>query len=471
MFGDGLLYASIARNLAEYKGQAWNPFFSSGYWIEGVNPRAYFENPPLMFWMQSLLFSFLGDHWWVEKLYCLLLLLLNCFLISRLWESLLDHQSENFGGFGWLPVLFFYLIPVVVWGSPQNLIDSQLLTFCLLAVYSIIRAIKNQLDSSLWLAIGGVSIFAGLLVKGPVALYPVSVPVLYYLVFNPVHWKKGMLLSSGLLAGVMILFTGLLMLNEPAHIFFRQYWDQRLEVAITGGRADGLRMGWERLYIFWLLLRENSLILSVSVILFFVALKKGIVQKADTTEGRGAIFFFILGSAATLPVMISTRQAGMYLIPGLALFAIAAAYLHLPLFQYWASVMKVKTQKIISGVSILGITLVIIHSIKIFGEPGREQSLLEDLPVMETIIPAGSKVAVCEDVMQNFVYHVYLQRYLKLELTRDVSGAQHFLSSTNCMHNHENEIHAAGFEMHYAGHQLGVYSRPALESVLEVSQE
>ncbi|MBK7635556.1 MAG: hypothetical protein IPJ13_15725 [Saprospiraceae bacterium] len=29
----------------------------------------YFENPPLMIWVQSFVFKILGDHWWTEKLF------------------------------------------------------------------------------------------------------------------------------------------------------------------------------------------------------------------------------------------------------------------------------------------------------------------------------------------------------------------------------------------------------------------
>ena len=74
LFGDGLLYASLARNLAEGKGSMWAPWFSSGYWLDFASGAPYFENPPLMIWLEAVFFRILGDYWWVEKLYSLLLL-------------------------------------------------------------------------------------------------------------------------------------------------------------------------------------------------------------------------------------------------------------------------------------------------------------------------------------------------------------------------------------------------------------
>src|SRR6476620_9904104 len=106
MFVDGLLYSSISRNLAEGRGTWWLPFFSNTYWIKGISHDHYFENPPLLFWMQSVFFRILGYYWWVEKLYASLLLALNCFLISRIWKSVLKNISGE-TSMSWLPVLFF----------------------------------------------------------------------------------------------------------------------------------------------------------------------------------------------------------------------------------------------------------------------------------------------------------------------------------------------------------------------------
>ncbi len=60
LFGDGLLYASLARNLAEGKGSMWAPWFSSGYWLDFASGAPYFENPPLMIWLEAVFFRIIG---------------------------------------------------------------------------------------------------------------------------------------------------------------------------------------------------------------------------------------------------------------------------------------------------------------------------------------------------------------------------------------------------------------------------
>jgi 4-amino-4-deoxy-L-arabinose transferase-like glycosyltransferase len=451
MFGDGLLYASISRNLSEGHGSWWAPFFSYGYWLNEVSSESYVENPPLMFWIQSLFFQALGDHWWVEKLFSLLILVTNCFLISRVWELGLKTRSSVEGNLAWLPVWFFYLIPIVVWGSPNNLIDPLLLTFSLIAIWSSLAALRYNRMSFLLFSLTILFIFLGILTKGPVALFPVAVPFLYCAIVERKDIWKGFVLSCILLMAAIGLFSLFLLWNEAARFFFIQYWQQRLSVAIAGGRADGLRTGWMRLYIFWLLLRENSLILGVSFLLILFAWKQSIASRAYVHERKLALFFLALGLAATVPVMMSTRQAGMYLIPGLALFAISAGYFHLPLIWHWLNHMSLFVRRSINIMAGIGILAVFIYSAFLFGKSGRETSLLHDSSHLEQFIPDGAQVAVCDEVMHNFVYHVYLQRFQHIKLTRNLTGSHYYLTDLNCCGSDH------GYDLLYSGELLNVY--------------
>ena len=84
---------------------------------------------------------------------------------------------------------------------------------------------------------------------------------------------------------------------------------------------------------------------------------------------------------------------------------------------------------VVSGIAIL---VVVIYSLTIFGKPGREKDLLSDIPQIQKLIPAGEHVGVCEEVNSNFVYHVYLQRFHHLELTRDSTHARFYLTDLKC---------------------------------------
>ncbi|MFZ1750438.1 MAG: glycosyltransferase family 39 protein, partial [Saprospiraceae bacterium] len=225
MFGDGLLYASMARNMSEGLGTFWAPYFSSSYWLEGIQD-IYYENPPLMLWVQSLLFSTVGDHWWVEKLFCLLILMVNLYLIRFLWQTIFQTDLV-LQQYWFLPVFCWYMLPVVVWGNVNNLMDNMLVTFCLLSVALIFKAIHTVGKLRLFfLLLSVLSIFGGILTKGPVALYPIALPFLYSLVAKDYTFKKMIGDSMVICLCTTLVFLGLLILNNDALLFFEQYWNQ-----------------------------------------------------------------------------------------------------------------------------------------------------------------------------------------------------------------------------------------------------
>lgn len=180
LFADGLLYSSIARNLAEGRGSWWSPFFSSGYWIDGM-PATYFENPPAFFWFESLFFRLLGDHWWVEKLVSLVVTVANGCLLVAIWRAAADLFSLP-KNMAWLPLLGWYFIPRVIWGNPNNLMDPFQLIFCLVGLLFFLKNLKNP--GLLFLRLSGLALFGGILAKGPVVLYLLAMPGLFWLFFS-----------------------------------------------------------------------------------------------------------------------------------------------------------------------------------------------------------------------------------------------------------------------------------------------
>src|SRR5580693_5816231 len=63
MFFDGLIYATVSRNLAVGIGDAWHPVYCASW------NGDFREAPPLAFVLESYCFRLFGDHFWVEKLY------------------------------------------------------------------------------------------------------------------------------------------------------------------------------------------------------------------------------------------------------------------------------------------------------------------------------------------------------------------------------------------------------------------
>ncbi len=469
LFGDGLLYASMARNLAEGKGSMWAPWFSSGYWLDFASGAPYFENPPLMIWLQAGFFRILGDHWWVEKLYSLLLLLLNARLIVGVWEiPLRGTVLQN--RFGWFPLLLWYFITPVLWGNPNNLMDNNLLTFCLLALLVSLEGLFSGRGIPLKLALAGSFVFLGIMTKGPVALYPAAAPFLFAVIFGRAEGSrraylrqlcKGALQSGWMALVAAGLFALLLMLVPESRHYFENYWERRLGVVLSGTREDAEFTGWARLYIFIILVKEQAGLIALFLLLLFISRKKGIDGSHFRNERKTGLFFLLTGFAATLPIMLSARQNGIYVIPGMPMFALAAGYYHLPLLHSRLADPGEKTIRFLENlykVSVAGMFVLAAFVFFLFGRPGREKELLYDLPYLRQAIPKGEKVAVCERLMENQQAHTYFQRFHHLELSRDLAGCRYAMTDKVCDAGMSNALAANGFaRIGYRGTTYFVY--------------
>lgn len=440
LFGDGLLYASLARNLAEGKGSMWAPWFSSGYWLDFASGAPYFENPPLMIWLEAVFFRIIGDYWWVEKLYSLLLFVINAWLIVRIWEIPL-RGTDFQGKYGWFPLLLWYLTTPAVWGNPNNMMDNNLLTFCLLGLYFALDGLFSGKNLRWKLTLAGVSVYLGLMTKGPVGLYPVATPFLFMLTatlpaIRKADIAKGALRSAWVGLVALGLFALMLALVPESRVYFENYWQKRLGVVLSGVREDAELTGLARLSIFRILAKEMAVLIAAFFILFFISRRKKINAGPFRHERRTGLLFLLLGFAATLPIMLSARQNGIYIIPAMPVFALAAGYWHLPLLHHWLAPSPGKTTRFfekLRWLSIAGLIVLSAYVVFLFGKPGRDRALLHDLPMIRQAIPKGEKVLVCEKLMYDQQLHTYLQRFHHLELTRDTSACRFALADKNCV--------------------------------------
>jgi 4-amino-4-deoxy-L-arabinose transferase-like glycosyltransferase len=422
LFGDGLLYASMARNLAEGRGEFWSPFFSSGYWIENM-PATYFENPPAFLWFESLFFRLFGDFWWVEKFVSLVITILNAGLIVQIWRAANQFLGEKMN-LGWLPLLGWYVIPRVLWGNPNNLMDNFQLIFCLAGVLFFLKYLTTR--NGYYLTAIGISCFFGILAKGPVSLYLWTIPTLFWLFFKEKTRFVDILNQTKRIVAVsMAAFLGLLLVSSAARNFFDNYWTQRLSAVFSSERSDSNLSGFGKLEILQTLALEIAPL--VGLLLIFYFFNQYLASKIDASRNlffqkkylKMAGFFAALGLAGSIPIVASAKQSGIYLLPSLPMFALAWAFASRHFFEKTIenALFLLKIRPFI-GFLTVGIFIGMCFNIaQIFGKPGREKAILNDLDFLKKQIPDGSRVAVCPNTMGNFTMHTYLQRFAKIELT------------------------------------------------------
>ncbi len=423
MFADGFCYSSMARNMAEGRGWLWAPFFSSSFWLSYNSGAVYYENMPLMFWMQSWFFKLFGDFWWVEKLYCGILLLACYWVITLIFKKFTAQKS-----FAWLPILIWYTMPIILWASPNNQMDYTMALFSMIAVYILPFGKESRQPSVVFYALAGFFTFVAFLAKGPVGVFPLAVPFLHWFVFRDYSFSKMLMNSFWVLATFALSFV-LLFQYPPAKHYVLQFLDQQLFSAISGRREQAAD-SFARLYILKQLLIQTAPMFGLGLIFLFFAKKIKLVFQPSENR-KTAFFMLLIALSASLPIMISPKQHEIYLIPAMPFYALAGAFFLLPAVQ---TSIESRTWNLAPYLKYLGVLLilVLVYTSTLVGKPSREKDVLADMEILSQHIPEGAKVGVCETMMGDFVIHCYLQRYHKWELTRDFSKTNYIITQSSC---------------------------------------
>ncbi len=417
IFLDGVTYAAISRNLAIGKGSFWHPYYRDGWW--------FYEHPPLMFGLQSVFFKILGDHYLVEKIYSFIIWLLTVVLMRRIWKEALAAQYEKYSYA--LPLLLWCLAPTVTWGYTNNILDCTMALFDLGAVLIIYKGINT---SKWWLmVIGAVFTLAALLTKGPVGMFPLAVPALYWLAYKWGQWKEipkailqTLVLTALLAGGIFLLFQ-----LPESRLAIERYLHQQLMAALAGEREiTGGGLGR------WTLLYELLIQILVPVVLGVIIVVLAKVFKAKRPEYKlknAALFFLLVGVAASLPMMLSVKQRTFYLVPSLPFYIMA---LCIVLYPYYIAL----TNRLTVGdkglkyfkvaATVISLALCVYLGSKI-GQPGRDQELLANMKYIGEQIPKGEAIGICSEAGQDYAFLAYIQRYNRMEVNPVFYTAEYVL--------------------------------------------
>jgi 4-amino-4-deoxy-L-arabinose transferase-like glycosyltransferase len=407
MFLDGVVYSSIARNLSQGQGSFWALQYSSTL----CSP--FYDQLPLAIWLQSIFFRLFGDHLFVERLYCFLVALTTAFFIIRIWKTLF-RNDESTASMGWLPVLFWIITPVVFWSYTNNMLDNTMAVFDIAAIYLIIKALSTGKHISLRLVIAGAFILAAFLSKGPIGLFPLVSVFIYGLCFRNFSFPR-LLKYSAILFVVPVVFLSLMLLTMDNALFsFTEYFGQQVVQSITGQRdlASG------RLYIAGRLMTELLIMFILLLSIFVFSRLKDIKPAAVLHNKRAFYFFLITALSGSLPIMVSLKQSGYYLLPSLPFFAMALA---IPA----AARVEILMRKIVPGSRGLKfatlLTLILLAGTLLFsiGQTGkirRDKDLVNDIYIMGDKVPHHTSISVCPTMMQDWGLHAYMMRYFSIKL-------------------------------------------------------
>jgi 4-amino-4-deoxy-L-arabinose transferase-like glycosyltransferase len=437
MFLDGLTYASIARNLAEGRGRFWAPQYTTTIY------PAFHEHPPLGIWLESLLFRAFGDHLFVERLYCALAAVAVAAIVAWTWRALEPRELA------WLPVLLWIAVPVVSWAFVGNLLETTVSVFVVAAVGVVLwrghrgrhvgRAVRGPGAGPLQRpdtgrvplargigvgAISGAFVVLAALTKGPVGLFPLAAPFALWLL--PDRRRDIMPLVAGQWAAVGLAAAALWAV-PAARQSLSAYVGIQLLPALTGHRETAGAPGF--VIVSTLLL---DVVLTLAVALAVLAIAAGRWQPPSRESHRTSLFFLAVGLAGTLPLAISPKQAGYYLVPAVPFYALAAAALAVPTAARLAA--RVAAARVERRIELASAVLAACALAAVWVPTFRRHDVRQaDLDRLAAVLPRGATIGICPAVNGDWGLHALMQREFEVSLDASPTALERtwFLNTTH----------------------------------------
>lgn len=413
MFMDGLIYSTIAKNLANGIGTFWNPQFTATCMTE------FHGHPPLALGLQSLFFTVFGESRYIDKLYSLLTFVIVGLIILKIWKYL---GFKN----GWLPLLIWFSIPLVSWACSNNMLENTLTVFTSLSILFYLKS-QNK-NKYIFIFLAGLMLAFGFLTKGFVALFPWSFPFLLWLLTKKTAFHNMAFDTIGLFVCTITPLVILILLFPDAGISLRKYIDIQVINSLKN-----VTTGDSRLFIIKRLFFELIPAIGLCVLFLIWGWRKQFSINRLKNNYKTALLFILLGLTGVIPIMISMKQSGFYILPAFPFFALAISILLYPLIEFLFDNQSYKTKGFLCFQWISYVTFFagIVMSLYFSNHIGRDKNKIKDMYAITTIIPDGTTINILPDMWQDWSLHGYYGRYKNISLDPNLDNKRDFLLIQN----------------------------------------
>ena len=397
MFMDGLIYTSVADNMAHGIGSFWHPVYTATQFPD------FYEHPPLMMWLLSLWFRLFGTGMMAAKAYSVAVLLLTAALMVGVWKQLGFKL-----GLGWLPLLMLTLIPDVALAAHNNYLESTMTLFVLASVWLVLRG-----KGVGWHVLAGLMLAAAFLTKGPTGLFPLALPALLWLFGERKGFGQAAVGTLAMAAGLAAPMALLWFCVPDAQEFLRKYFENQ----VIGGSQT---LVTSRTYIVKTLFSHTAVVLVVALAaVLFGILRKSAPWRPTRDSWRRFGLLFALALCGTLPMMVSTKQRAFYLLTVFPFVALAVAALLEPLVRYYEKQLQRPAMTIVTVVVL--VAAVVTNALH-YGKPGRDKVMLADMDIIAPALHEGETLTITPDLSSNNSLHGYYYFYHHVTLD---ANAQH----------------------------------------------
>lgn len=417
MFLDGLLYADISRNMADGLGSFWQPHLSHNLFNE------FYEHPPLALGLQSLGFRLFGNSIFVERFYSLITFIVVGYLMVLIWEKLTSEKKN-----GWIPLLLWIIVNSVTWSAANNMLENTMSIFICLSVLFYLKSFNE--NRFLWIILSGISLSLGLLTKGFFCLYIWGMPLFIWLFKREKSFLQ-MIIDTIILVSCTIIPVAMLYFIVPeAQNNMSRYFNKQVLGSIKNIKTVDTRFAIIREFFKNIII---SLVIGITII--GVAIKKNVQKCLLKQNLKESLMFLAIVFSGILPIMISMKQRGFYILTVYPLFAIGLAYYLYPIVKPAIDKIEINNKifKIFKGITIGTIFISLGLSIGQINRVGRDKEMIYDSKAVIAIVGENNTINICSNMHSTWGLHGYFSRYGNVSLDKNEKNiCQYYLSLGNC---------------------------------------
>jgi hypothetical protein len=262
-----------------------------------------------------------------------------------------------------------------------------------------------------------------------VALFPLAVIGLYWLIFKNTSFTKMTLYTLIMSFAVLLLFS-LILLDSEAHQSLLKYFDGQVMRSLKGERG----LVGERSRILQTLFMELLPVIALTTILLIIAKLRKISMTEIKGQKKWMLLLFGIGVSASFPIMISAKQLGFYAVPSFPYSAIGFAIVAAPGVNQLLQRINPDSKwfKMCTLASSVLLIFVIAFSMLQVGKTGRDHAKLKDIYTIGGVVPKDSVINICPSMRGDWSLHGYFARYFNISLDHTEEEHEYYLTDKSC---------------------------------------
>lgn len=136
-----------------------------------------------------------------------------------------------------------------------------------------------------------------------------------------------------------------------------------------------------------------------------------------------------------MPIMISLKQRGMYILTVYPILVVALGYYIYPILKIWIDKIELNSKgfKVFKFLTLIVVVLSLGSSIFQVNRIGRDKEMIMDSKAVIEVVGEDETISICAEMYTNWSLHGYFSRYGNVSLdSNKVSKHHYYLSVEDC---------------------------------------